>query len=687
MAVSKVGATAVTHIAVGATSATGTLPNTATANNLLLVAVYVTNNSASVVPTCSTPAGWTATTTGSVAYTLGQYSLLATFYKVAAGGDASPTFTLANTGSGGLIVAEEFSGLAATTPLDTQSTAGSAAPAAGSGSETVNGVTTTNASDWLWAVSGVFCGGATPVSLTWGGGFTSDTTANSAASPDFTSIGTGTDSVSTTGTYTPTISYSASGSNVLTYVNATMAFKQTGGGGGGGGSGHAIGQLFPTPTAISGSDYKLSSTASSAASNSKGTIAALTGSSVIHFTPETTVAAGGTVPTAPATYDNIGWSLSPAVTLGDSAVLAAGSVSVTALINCSQSPGTGTSSVVMILFAGGTEIGRTTQTPTLASGNNTVTGTITYSATTLAANAKISIAFWLTSPTLNTNVGATTVTLTYTATGTNIGSGLAYALTATRSTSDTITGSDSDTRSALFSRTVTSDSVTGNATLTRTTVQTRSESDAVTGTDTDSRALALTRSEADTASASDSNTRATILARTVPDTVTGSDVLSRALFFPRALADAVTGTDAESRTVAYPRTITDSIAGIADVGRAITNVRRIETDNLTTTDTGARVINYGRFTQDGLGDVVNFPTKTLAGVTRDQAGNILGSCTVILFRQSDNFACQVTTSDATTGAYSFARDFFDTQSYYVVSYLPGSSPQVHGVSDRGLTPV
>ncbi|MCA1569755.1 MAG: hypothetical protein LC798_05420 [Chloroflexi bacterium] len=82
---------------------------------------------------------------------------------------------------------------------------------------------------------------------------------------------------------------------------------------------------------------------------------------------------------------------------------------------------------------------------------------------------------------------------------------------------------------------------------------------------------------------------------------------------------------------------------------------------------------------------LNAPLKAITGVTRDTAGAIVGSCTVKLFRQSDDVQVGVVTSHATTGAYSFTRGGDDPNSYYVLAYKTGA-PEIHGVTDRGLTP-
>lgn len=75
---------------------------------------------------------------------------------------------------------------------------------------------------------------------------------------------------------------------------------------------------------------------------------------------------------------------------------------------------------------------------------------------------------------------------------------------------------------------------------------------------------------------------------------------------------------------------------------------------------------------------------TLSGVTRNSAGNPLGSCNVLVFRTSDNAIMASGVSDATTGAYTFhvatGVDFF------VVAFKSGS-PDVMGVTDNNIEAV
>lgn len=74
----------------------------------------------------------------------------------------------------------------------------------------------------------------------------------------------------------------------------------------------------------------------------------------------------------------------------------------------------------------------------------------------------------------------------------------------------------------------------------------------------------------------------------------------------------------------------------------------------------------------------------LAGVTKDSAGAILGSCVVQLFRTTDDAIIAETTSDPVTGAYSFSPGVGGP--FYVVAYKAGS-PDVAGTTLNTLLPV
>ena len=76
----------------------------------------------------------------------------------------------------------------------------------------------------------------------------------------------------------------------------------------------------------------------------------------------------------------------------------------------------------------------------------------------------------------------------------------------------------------------------------------------------------------------------------------------------------------------------------------------------------------------------------LSGVTRDSTGGALGSCIVDLFLTEGDLWLLTTTSDPTTGAYSFSVGSGTGTKYYVVAYKVGS-PDVAGTSVNILTPV
>lgn len=79
----------------------------------------------------------------------------------------------------------------------------------------------------------------------------------------------------------------------------------------------------------------------------------------------------------------------------------------------------------------------------------------------------------------------------------------------------------------------------------------------------------------------------------------------------------------------------------------------------------------------------------LTGVTRDDAGVILGSCEVFLFKHNEagDARTQVdhVTSNASTGVYLFT-GISDNDSDYVVMAFKDDTPHIFGITDRTLTP-
>ncbi len=72
----------------------------------------------------------------------------------------------------------------------------------------------------------------------------------------------------------------------------------------------------------------------------------------------------------------------------------------------------------------------------------------------------------------------------------------------------------------------------------------------------------------------------------------------------------------------------------------------------------------------------------IQGVTRDVYGSVLGSCTVKLFRTSDDAKIDQIVSDPNTGAYLVSTPYYP-DAHYVVTYKAGS-PDVFGTSANTL---
>jgi len=112
-------------------------------------------------------------------------------------------------------------------------------------------------------------------------------------------------------------------------------------------------------------------------------------------------------------------------------------------------------------------------------------------------------------------------------------------------------------------------------------------------------------------------------------------------------------------------------------------------DSASATDSIFRLFTSKRYLYDTIGTTVvdNIGTvgKVMAGIVKDNAGATVAGATVKLVRQSDDRIVREQIS-AANGSYSFDRDVFDTDLYYVIAYK-GSSPQIHGVTDRNLTAV
>lgn len=301
---------------------------------------------------------------------------------------------------------------------------------------------------------------------------------------------------------------------------------------------HALGDLFTTPTLISGTVYALSSTASAAASNTKASVQGAGVSTPRQFVPEGTANANA-VPAAPATLSNIGWRLTPIIALSDPGTLAAGSATVPIVLNFTQALGGQPSTVTGILFLGGTELARAAASVVAAAGDNTYSLAMSWPQTAIASGAALDLEVYFTGPLLNSALTATTITLKYTTAGTKVGAGLDYTIQAARTVTDT-----------------------------------RATSDAV--------------------------TRVFTGARGTTETLTTSDSPARVASHPRGVTETLTTSDAVARVVAHPRSITETLTTSDAVVRAYTGTRSV-TETLTTSDTTTRALIYGRFITENIG--------------------------------------------------------------------------------------
>jgi hypothetical protein len=148
----------------GATYGSTSGSATPTAGNLLILFVVVSDTSSTNV-TCTTPAGWTLDSvcpTSSGSFRARSWI----FWKVAAGGDAAPTYTVG--GGTGRSIVEEWSGFPSGPSVATQWTA-----TTNSASASLASVSTT-VDTWIF----VLCGGENETVTAWSGGPTATETSN-----------------------------------------------------------------------------------------------------------------------------------------------------------------------------------------------------------------------------------------------------------------------------------------------------------------------------------------------------------------------------------------------------------------------------------------------------------------------------------------------------------------------------
>lgn len=243
MAIAKVGASSVSSIS-GAGSLTATLPQAATANNVLTVFVTATYGSTGSA-TCSTPVGWTLDDTQASGGS--SQSSIWVFHKVAAGGDSAPVFAIGGAVAGtSFAVAEEWSGVDTATPVRGDGTNASTTT---SGSITLTDSISAQSGDVI--LSGATSRPASACTYMWGGGSATDTFVNQTGNTAI--VGTGSQTVATSGTITPSVTLSAARGGAM----VSIALKLAGSGGApqsvspsGIGTSEAFGTAAATPGAV-----------------------------------------------------------------------------------------------------------------------------------------------------------------------------------------------------------------------------------------------------------------------------------------------------------------------------------------------------------------------------------------------------------------------------------------------------
>lgn len=195
---------------------------------------------------------------------------------------------------------------------------------------------------------------------------------------------------------------------------------------------------------------------------------------------------------------------------------------------------------------------------------------------------------------------------------------------------------------------------------------------------------------------------------TIPKGVTTTPTVNR-ISLVSPVAKAVTTSPAVSNRKAValiPKGVTTSPT--TGMGRLVSAFRSAAVVASSTTNLARAVISARRFSVAATGTLrarldiptealnrvgttaapdwpLTEPTKAISGVTRRSDGSPVGMVEVRLVRQSDDVRVASTTSDPTTGVYSFPRGADDPHSYYCVA-TKAEVPEIQGVTRRGLVP-
>lgn len=175
----------------------------------------------------------------------------------------------------------------------------------------------------------------------------------------------------------------------------------------------------------------------------------------------------------------------------------------------------------------------------------------------------------------------------------------------------------------------------------------------------------------------------------LPKTVTVLGVAAnRKTVSPIPKAVTAVGTPAMARQLTAARAFTTTVAGVTGFVRAVI-LGRVFTLNASATPKVRLDVPEEALDRISVGGPTDYsgssPTKTIAGVVRDNTGAPYAGATVKLIREYDGLVAATTTS-AGDGTYSFTRDALDPNTYVVLAYEDSGTP-TQGVSARGLVPV
>lgn len=384
---------------------------------------------------------------------------------------------------------------------------------------------------------------------------------------------------------------------------------------------------------------------------------------VVPFTNQTSSTAE---PAANAAASGNGWRLRTVdvdAASGEPRVVVAGSTSVVCSLTTGSyallaaSPSYRLMGILYKLSAAGvsTEVGRATSTLTVAATTTqTFTATFAHAVITLQPGETLQVEMYVTGAATANVLGTVTNNVCTVDLGAVTGLDLASPLrtVATRSAADSSpAATDSAVRSQVDVRRTTDAAVVPDASTTRTTTGVRVAADSTSSTDLAVSTETYPRGASETSPAT-------------------TDVAARTQTNYRRVPDAVSllQADASRRTVDFRRAVEQLDVALASA---------------------LKLVTYGRSVRHQFApgdDPLVDPTRWITGVVRlPNNAAYLGGATVYLVR-NDDVVVASTTSSEVDGSYVFARNSFDSATYYVVAFTDGALPR-EGVTERGLVPV